>query len=135
MTRIGPRRCWCCTVDHYPVGHCVQGPRCRCSNRMQCPACRRCLDHCICATTTADRTRRYFLATDGDSHWHLVPAGRRAEWEAWADLDSDEAWTQEAPAWAIPLGGAPNRVEFCLPTMDGEPLAPTRPPSAEGSGP
>lgn len=48
-----------------------------------------------------------FLDQDNSSHWHLVPADKRKEWEEWRDSDSDDV-----PDFAEALGGGPNQVEF-----------------------
>ena len=53
-----------------------------------------------------------YLTTDNDSHWFIVPVSRRAEWEAWLEIDSDDerAWTP--PTFAVAVGGSPSCVEF-----------------------
>lgn len=51
---------------------------------------------------------KYFLDQDEDCHWYLIPADKRAEWEAFRDDP------EYLPEWAEPLGGGPNRVEFYL---------------------
>jgi len=57
-------------------------------------------------------TLRYFLTTDNDSHWYVVPVAMRAEWETWTEIDSDDerAWTP--PSWAKQVGGSPTRITF-----------------------
>ncbi|MCL8382119.1 hypothetical protein [Xanthobacter aminoxidans] len=60
---------------------------------------------------------RFFLSTDNDSHWYLVPVAKAAEWEAWAAIPEDDERAWEAPAFAKPLGGAPGLVTFTDPEM------------------
>lgn len=50
----------------------------------------------------AKRTR-FFLGRDCSLHWYLVPAARRAEWEAWANIpeDDERSWTVPDFARAI----------------------------------
>lgn len=58
---------------------------------------------------------RYFLSTDGDGHWYLVPDAHRAEWQEWADLDGDDERAWEPPDYAKPLGGGPQGITFTDP--------------------
>lgn len=58
---------------------------------------------------------RFFLATDNDSHWYLVPVAKAAEWEAWLALPEDDERAWDAPDFAKPLGGAPGLVTFVDP--------------------
>lgn len=59
---------------------------------------------------------RFFLAQDGSCHWYLVPATRRAEWDAWRDLPEDDEDSWEAPKWAERLERHPSTVTFESPT-------------------
>lgn len=54
----------------------------------------------------------FYLTTDGDSHWYVVPVARRNEWNAWREIGSDDerAWTP--PSFAVAVGGSPSSVEF-----------------------
>lgn len=56
--------------------------------------------------------KRYFLDQDNDSHWFLVDADRRAEWEAWCQLADDDSQGWTPPDCATPLAGAPSNVTF-----------------------
>ncbi len=62
--------------------------------------------------------RRYFLAQDQSTHWYLVPAERRQDWDAWCNLDEDDAASWERPDWASRLDGDPSRVTFAEPRDD-----------------
>lgn len=55
---------------------------------------------------------RYYLDTDNDSHWYLIPVQHREEWNEWLEIDSDDerAWTP--PAFAEALGGSPTGITF-----------------------
>jgi len=66
---------------------------------------------------------RYFIDCDDSGHRYLIPAGKRAEWDAWHDLlsnspDDERAW--EAPDFAVRLGMSPNHLEFSLPRFSDE---------------
>jgi hypothetical protein len=56
--------------------------------------------------------KKYFLDTDNDSHWHLIEAERREDWENWCELDTDDESSWNVPDFAHSLGGGPNCVEF-----------------------
>ncbi len=60
---------------------------------------------------------RWYLTTDNDSHWYVVPLARRGEWEAWCEIDPDDerAWTP--PEFAVVVGGSPGLVTFTNPTV------------------
>ena len=54
--------------------------------------------------------KKYFLDTDDDSHWYMIPADKREEWLIWHDLPE----VDEEPDFAVRLNGHPNFVEFYL---------------------
>lgn len=58
------------------------------------------------------KPERFFLDQDQSSHWYLVPVKRRAEWNAWCDLDEDDERSWTPPEWAVRLGGGPQAVTF-----------------------
>jgi hypothetical protein len=58
-------------------------------------------------SSTKNYAARYFLDCDDDSHWYLVDASRRAEWEKW--LNTPFYFPQ--PDFAEQIDG-PSRVEF-----------------------
>lgn len=58
---------------------------------------------------------RFFLDRDNDSHWYLVPAEYRKEWETWLNLDADDEGSWSTPTWAQRLNGSPTQVTFELP--------------------
>jgi len=58
---------------------------------------------------------RFFLAQDNDGHWYLIPVDRRAEWEAWTNIPSDDERSWESPEWATAIGGSPSQVTFTDP--------------------
>jgi len=59
---------------------------------------------------------KYFLDTDQNSHWYIIPTQHRAEWNDWVDLDQDIPENWNVPEWARAIGGHPNQVEFENPT-------------------
>ncbi len=63
---------------------------------------------------------RYFLDTDNDSHWFIVPLYRRKEWEAFLEIPSEDERSWTVPTWAIEVGGSPTTVSFAEPELEGE---------------
>lgn len=59
---------------------------------------------------------RFYLDQDDSSHWYLIPLAQREAWEAWLQLDGEEAW--EAPPWAVAVNGSPTLVTFTDPKVD-----------------
>jgi hypothetical protein len=49
--------------------------------------------------------QRWFFEQDNDCHWYMIPAERRAEWDAWCDIPSDDERAWEAPEFAKRIGG------------------------------
>ena len=62
---------------------------------------------------------RYFLDSDDDGHWYLVPCDRRAEWFEWHEIPSDDEPSWDVPEFAYRLNGSPNEVAFENPIVDG----------------
>ena len=58
---------------------------------------------------------RWFLAQDQSSHWYIVNAANRTEWEAWCELPEDDETAWETPGYAERLNGGPGTVEFSDP--------------------
>ncbi len=60
---------------------------------------------------------RFFIDQDGDSHWYLVDADKRKEWDEWKELPSDTGGT----AWETPFFAEaidhPNGVVFYGPII------------------
>ena len=48
---------------------------------------------------------RFFLGQDSSSHWYLVPAAKRAEWETWCMIPDDDERGWEPPEWAQRIDG------------------------------
>ena len=62
---------------------------------------------------------RYYLDTDNDSHWYVIPVKRRAEWSAWCEIPSDDERAWGAPDFAVPVNGSPTLVTFEKFRLDG----------------
>ncbi len=71
---------------------------------------------------------KYFLSTDYDGHWFVVPVAKKEEWNAWTSLDEDDEKAWEAPEWAYSIGGSPTQVEFEFPKINGKPVFKKKPP-------
>lgn len=70
------------------------------------------------AASETTEPERYFLDTDNSSHWFIVPVSRKAEWQAWNELDEDDPASWDAPDFAEPVGGCFNLVTFTDPRID-----------------
>jgi hypothetical protein len=57
-------------------------------------------------------TSLFFMSRDNSSHWYIVPAAKRAEWDAWCELSEDDERAWDAPEYAERLNGSPELVEF-----------------------
>lgn len=77
------------------------------------------LSHHRASAVGDGEVERFFLDQDDSSHWYIVPADRRAEWEEWANIPEDDevGWTE--PGFVRRLDGGPNRVTFSAP-IDGD---------------
>jgi len=58
-------------------------------------------------------TDRFFLDSDDDGHWYLVPLDIKEEWIEWNNLGTDEP-----PEGVQELGSHPNVVSFLSPDID-----------------
>lgn len=54
----------------------------------------------------------YFLDSDNDGHWFIVPLSKNEEWDKWQDIDCDDEARWTVPNFAIPVNGHPGRVIF-----------------------
>ena len=57
----------------------------------------------------------YFLDSDNDGHWYLIPLANKGAWDLWCDADADDEASWEAPAFAKRLDGHPKWVTFTDP--------------------
>ena len=62
-------------------------------------------------------TGRFYLDTDNDSHWFLIPCECREEWTAFLDRDPDTEAAWNPPDWAVMIGGSPTLVTFENPSI------------------
>jgi hypothetical protein len=71
-------------------------------------------------STQTDRDR-LFLDQDDSSHWYLVSAHKRQEWNDWLNMNQDdpEAWT--VPAFATRICGSPSHVTFVCALDESDP--------------
>ena len=63
---------------------------------------------------------RWFLGRDNSSHWYLVDASRRAEWNAWTELAEDDTRSWNPPAGICVSIDGPHQLTFSLPAVDGK---------------
>lgn len=54
----------------------------------------------------------YFLSSDNDGHWYVIPIDKEEEWSEFMDLDEDDIASWDVPEWADAIGGAPSLVRF-----------------------
>lgn len=55
-------------------------------------------------------SQRFYLASDDDGHWYVVPAEKRTEWEGW--IYSDAYMNGDVPEWAKAVNKSPGWVTF-----------------------
>lgn len=55
---------------------------------------------------------KYYLATDNDCHWYVIPLTKRKEWDEWCEIPSDDERAWEPPEFAVPVNGDPGQVVF-----------------------
>lgn len=57
--------------------------------------------------------KRYFLASDDDGHWFIVPVERRSDFDDWVSQDwSSELANFQTPTYVEEVGGDPSFVTF-----------------------
>lgn len=61
---------------------------------------------------TAKPLSGFFIDSDSDSHWYVIPVEYEQEWSDWCDIDTDDERSWSPPEFATPIGGSPNRVRF-----------------------
>jgi len=66
---------------------------------------------------TEGTSERFYLSRDNDSHWYVIPAAKRREWEEWLDIPEDDERAWEVPDFARPVGGSPTLVTFTDPEV------------------
>jgi hypothetical protein len=59
---------------------------------------------------------RFYLDSDGDGHWYIVPLDRASDWETFLESVSDGDCLP-LPDWVRPVGGSPTRVTFSDPQI------------------
>lgn len=65
-----------------------------------------------------DTPKRYFLDTDNNDHWYVVPVELKAEWDAWMDLPGDDERVCEAPEGIVRLEVSHTLVTFTDPVIE-----------------
>ncbi len=66
----------------------------------------------------SNEARRFFFDQDNDSHWYLVPADRRAEWDAWRAIPDGDERGWEPPEFAERMDGGPEFYTFADPRSE-----------------
>ncbi len=61
---------------------------------------------------TLNKPKRFFLDCDNDSHYYIIPAEKRVQWEKFLNIDDYNPACMETPEWAKPIGGGFNTVTF-----------------------
>ncbi len=57
-------------------------------------------------------SERYFIDSDDDGHWFVIPVARQQEWNEWRDLPSDDERAWDYPYFARAVGGVPSLITF-----------------------
>jgi hypothetical protein len=62
--------------------------------------------------------KRYFLDSDDDGHWFVIPTSSRKAWEMWRNLPDTDENSWNTPDYAQPVGGSPSAlVTFAYPVI------------------
>ena len=56
--------------------------------------------------------KKYFLDQDHSSHWYIIEAMYRNEWNEWLDLDGDDERAWQVPDFAKEVGRNLQSIEF-----------------------
>lgn len=51
-----------------------------------------------------NKSSRFCFASDNDAHHYIIPAHRKADWDAWLALTEDDENYQVLPVWAMEVG-------------------------------
>lgn len=78
--------------------------------------CEVCDGHGLVEKKKPAHAKRYFLAQDNSSHWYIVDAAKRSDWDKWIAIPEHEPASWDTPEFAIALGRGPSFVEFSNPT-------------------
>lgn len=60
---------------------------------------------------------RYFLDSDSDGHWYVVPEDLEAAWQEWNSLPDHDERGWNSPDGVIPVNGWPGLVRFYKPAI------------------
>jgi hypothetical protein len=54
----------------------------------------------------------YFVDTDNDAHWYVVPDELRDVWNEWLDLDDEDPDSWDVPDGVVRIPGHPSLIVF-----------------------
>jgi hypothetical protein len=57
---------------------------------------------------------RFYLDTDGDGHWYVIPVSASRAWDVYCETNWDEEYA-EIPSGVRPVGGWPGLITFADP--------------------
>lgn len=57
-------------------------------------------------------TQEFYMDTDNDGHWFVIPKDRESEWQDFLELDPDDEEAWEPPIWTTQVGGSHTLVSF-----------------------
>ena len=63
-------------------------------------------------------SEKFFMATDNDSHWYVIPVAKADAWQAWLDLDDEDEEAWDTPDFALAVYGPPSAVTFENPLIN-----------------
>lgn len=58
---------------------------------------------------------RYFMDTDQNGHWFIIPEKFRNEWREWSEIPEEDERSWVPYLHAIPINGDPTTATFCFP--------------------
>lgn len=54
----------------------------------------------------------FYLVSDDDGHWYVIPSSKEGAWREWRDIPSDDERAWEPPEFAEYINGPPSNVKF-----------------------
>lgn len=61
--------------------------------------------------------KRYFIDSDHDGHWYIIPEANRDQWRHWLNIPQHDERSWQVPEFASDLIGGPSNFTFTDPRI------------------